>query len=78
MENMTLYEFNLLPNQDQYELVFTKGEYVTNREEGGIRFALYAIYWFFVEIEYDIKNNKIVGKRSFITGKLLDKYSKKG
>lgn len=65
MKNLALYEFKLLPNQDQYDLVFTKGEFITNREEGGSRFALYALYRFFVEIVYDVKNNKIVGLKSF-------------
>lgn len=75
MESLTLYEFKLLPNHDQYDLVFTKGEFITNREEGGSRFALYALYRFFVEIMYDSTNNKIVGKRSFVSGEILDSYS---
>lgn len=39
------------------------------------RFALYAIDMFFVEIEYDRINNKIIGLRSFKTDEILDKYS---
>lgn len=37
----------------------------------------YGLYNFciFCEIEYDIAGNKIVEKRSFISGDLLDKYS---
>ena len=75
MENITLYKFKLQPEHDQYDLVFTEGEFITNREEGGIRFALYGFYRFFVEIEYDLKSSKIVEKRSFVSGKSLDRYS---
>lgn len=44
--------------------------------EGTMRFALYAINKFFVEIEFDVKTNKIINKVSFITGEKLDRYSK--
>lgn len=75
MEIKSLYEFKLLPDHDQYDLVFTQGEFITQLEVGGSRFALYALYRFFVEIEYDIAKNDIIGKRSFISGELLNKYS---
>lgn len=79
MKNLkNLFQFKLLPNHDQHDLVFTKEEFITSREELGKRFVLYAVYRFFVEIEYDIKNNKIVGKSRFVTEDLLDKYSLKG
>ena len=75
---MKINNHKLLPNHDQYDLVFIKREYITNRKEGGSRFALYALYRFFVEIEYNIKNNRIVGKKSFVSGEILDKYSALG
>lgn len=78
MKNLSLYEFKLLSDHDQYDLVFTKGEFITNREEGSSRYVLYALSRFFIEIEYDVVSNKIVGKRSFVSGKLLDKYSRNG
>ena len=43
--------------------------------EGNYRFALYAIDKFFVEVEFDKKENKIIRNIPFKTGRLLDKYS---
>jgi hypothetical protein len=73
---MTLYEFNLLKEPQQYYQVLNKsGIYLDNHINGSQRFNLYAIDRFFVEVEYNNTENKIVGLRSFKTGSLLDKYS---
>ncbi|MCR8668242.1 hypothetical protein NO995_11145 [Aestuariibaculum sp. M13] len=72
---MTLYEFNRLSEQDKYDVTFNEGTFVDYKVEAVIRFALYAIDMFFVEIEYNRVDNKILGLRSFKTGELLDKYS---
>lgn len=73
---MTLYEFKLKSDHDQYDIVFTQGDFIDCALEPSRRFALFAVYSFFVEVEYDLTNNKIVSKRSFVTGKILDKYTK--
>ena len=72
---ITLYEFLALPDQEQYDITFNVGEYLDIRAEERRRFVLYAVDRFFVEVEYDHGNNKIIGKRAFIQGELLDKYS---
>lgn len=73
---ITLYEFLALPDQEQYEIVFTQGDYIDLRLEESKRFVLYAVDLFFVEVEYDNEVNKIKGKRAFVTGEVLDKYSR--
>lgn len=55
---MNLYDFKLLPDQEQYHIVFTGGEYIDIRIEGSRRFVLYAVELFFVEVEYDNVHNK--------------------
>ena len=40
-----------------------------------IKFALYAVSMFWVEVTYDAKDNKITGIKSFVGGETLDKYS---
>lgn len=75
MEELTLYEYKLLPVEKQYVLVFNEGQFLDTFEKGTSRFALYALYKFFVEVEYDVNNNEIVNKVSFITGEKLDRYS---
>ena len=73
---MTLYEFNALDQQSKYDVVLNiSGVYLDNFIKGNQRFNLYAIDKFFVEIEYNNTENKIVGLRAFKTGDLLDKYS---
>ena len=74
---MTLYEFNLLPEQEQYRKLFNEGDFISHRLKPNARFALYALEKFFVEVEYNAKSNKIVNKVSFVSGKKLDLYSYK-
>ena len=72
---ITLYEFLALPDQEQYNIVFNTGEYLDIRIEESRRFVLYAVDLFFVEVEYNSEDNKIVNKRAFVQGEILDKYS---
>jgi hypothetical protein len=73
---MTLYEFLLLAEPQQYDEVLNKsGIYLDNHINGNHRYNLYAIDKFFVEVEYNNTENKIVGLRSFKTGSILDWYS---
>lgn len=72
---ITLYEFLVLPDHEQYDVVLQAGEFLDCFIQGNTRFALYAVDRFFVEIEYDNSANKIKGKRAFVAGDLLDRYS---
>jgi hypothetical protein len=73
---MTLYEFILLAEHQQYDEVLNgSGVYLDNHINGNQRFNLYAIDKFFVEVEYNNTKNKIVGLRPFKTGSILNKYS---
>ncbi|UJH90938.1 hypothetical protein LZ575_19960 [Antarcticibacterium sp. 1MA-6-2] len=70
----TLYEFKLLPEVEQFYLVFNRGTFVDSVSNGSKTFALYAIDKFFVELVFDKATNSIKEKREFIEGKLMDKY----
>lgn len=72
---MTLYEFKLKSDHEQYDIVFTQGYFIDYHLEATKRFALFAVNKFFVEVEYDLAGNEIIGKRSFVSGEILDKYS---
>jgi len=76
VSKLSLYDFKLLSNHDQYDVVFTKGTFIDFVIEENTRYALYALDLFFVEIEYDVSMNKIVGKTSFVTGDKLNRYSR--
>jgi len=73
---MTLYEFKLLDKEQQYDVTFNQGAFIEYQLELNRRFALYAVDKFFVEIEYDAEENKILKLLSFIQGPLLDRYIK--
>lgn len=72
---MSLEEFSLLSDQDQFETVFQQGTFVENYGTSYLKFNLYSIDKFFVEIQYDPISNKIIGKKAFVDGELLNKYT---
>ena len=72
---MGIYEFNILPIEGQCETLFSEGDFVGSISRGKFRFALYALYRFWIEVTYDSETNRIVRINSFISGRLLDRYS---
>ena len=71
---MKLYEFSRLSEEEQYKTTWEIGVLVDQFIKDGIAINLYAINEFFVEVYYDQKNNKILYKKTFKHGELLDKY----
>ena len=66
---MTLYQFNILTEDDKLKTVWDIGEFIDNHISiDGIK-NLYAINKFYVEVVYDANNNKIIGVERFKTGK---------
>jgi len=43
--------------------------------EGNTKYVLYAIDKFFVEVQWNIEKDEIVGKGEFKSGATLDRYS---
>ena len=76
MSTLSLYDFKLLTDHEQYDVVFSEGTFIDALIEENSGYALYAVDLFFVEIKYDVAKNKIVGKTSFVTGDKLNSYSK--
>ena len=75
MKVLTLYQYKLLSDHEQYDLLFTQGDFLDMIIAGNSRFAVYALFKFFVEIEYNNRENKIIGLKSFVTGEIMDKYT---
>ena len=71
---MKLYEFCRLTEVEQYNVVWNIGALVDQYFKKGVAINLYAINEFFVEVYYDIDTNKILYKKHFKQGELLDKY----
>jgi len=72
---MTLYEYKTLSKDDQYDTVFAKGKFLDIVLEGNSKFVLYAIDKFFVEVEWNIEKDGIIGKGVFKERDSLNKYS---
>ncbi len=74
---MKLYEFSRLIEEEQYNVVWDIGTLVDQFFKESVVINLYAINEFFVEIYYDRDTNKILYKKHFKQGELLDKYLNK-
>ena len=58
MRELSFYEFTQLPEEQQYDLVFTKGEFIDASIKDNVKFVLYSLFGFFVEVIYDSVDNK--------------------
>lgn len=71
---MTLYEFNALSEEEQYEAVWDQGSFLLTRQLGKLRLGLYAMGTFFIEVRYCAQQNQILGWRSFRSTIALEPY----
>ena len=71
---MNLYDFTRLSEEEQFNTTWDIGVMVDQFIKDIIAINLYAINEFFVEVYYDQSNNKILYKKHFKQGELLDKY----
>lgn len=74
---MKLYEFCSLTEVEQYITVWSLGVHVDSFIKDSIAINLYVINDFYCEVYYDMKSNKILYKKTFKQGELLDKYLNK-
>ena len=63
---MTLYQFKLLRERDQYNTVWEKGILVDARITEQYKFLLYRVDTFYVEIQYNSESNKIMGLECYV------------
>jgi hypothetical protein len=70
---MTLYEFNLLSENDQAEVVWS-GSHIGERTENEYEILLYQVDGFYVEVFYHKEQNQIVRFRSFSSLNQLNPY----
>lgn len=69
-----IYEFNLMPMDEQSRTVWEFSEFVANHIEGDLRHQLRSINDFFVEVVYHNSENKIIEFKTFKKGHRLTKY----
>lgn len=70
---MTIYEFAKL-TEDKKATATWSGTFLAHREQENIKYAIYAIEDFFVEITYEKIRNKILDFHPSKTNRLLDSY----
>ena len=61
----------MLSEDDQWDAVFSIGKFLDIFIEGNSKYVLYAIDKFFVEVEWNIENDNIIGKGEFKCGDTL-------
>ena len=62
---MTLYQFNVLTENEKTAIVWSKGDFVFERKENNFSILLYQVQSFYVEVFYSGNENKISRFRSF-------------
>lgn len=65
IEKISFFDFTNLSEEQQFELIFTEGEFIDFQDVGSSKFVLYRLYGFFVEIQYDVLQNHIINKIVF-------------
>ena len=71
---LTLYQFKQLKESDQYVAVWNEGTLLDARFDNHLRFLLYKIDSFYVEIKYNGATNALEGLKSFVNIRPLIPY----
>ncbi|PIF62664.1 hypothetical protein [Flavobacterium sp. 11] len=77
MNKIKLYEFLGLSEVEQYNAVWSLGVHVDTYIKDYLAINLCVINDFYCEVYFDMKINKILYKKTFKQGELLDKYLNK-
>lgn len=62
---ISYYDFKNLPDHSQQELVLAEGKLISETYKNELKFMLYEISSFSVEIVYNKNNNKVAGLSVF-------------
>lgn len=67
LSNMPIsyYDFKNMTNQSQYEMVVKEGRIINETHKDGLKFVLYEMSSFSVEIVYNMNDNKIASLSAF-------------
>lgn len=68
-KEISFYEFTQLSDEDQYYLLFREGKFLDSSTKKEVKFIIYRLFSFFVEVIYDAESNMILNLSSFMTGK---------
>ncbi|MFD2101312.1 hypothetical protein [Flagellimonas iocasae] len=71
---MELYDYLALDNDEQWDVLWDEGVYLTSYKSIDCSYRLYAINKFYVEVEMCVTRDIILGMGVFVEGKKLEKY----
>ena len=71
---MTLYEFKLLSDREQLDLLQDQGTYIGKRKERALTLLLFQLEGFYIEIWYQKHRFHILRVRCFSSTLLLEPY----
>ena len=72
---MTLKDYLSLNRAGQRKALWDHGVFLELRITDGVKYALYAIDLFFVEVTMNNANDSVMDSTAFVDGRMLDKYS---
>jgi len=72
---MTLYQFNILPQQEQETVIFEQSKFLHVVSKGGLKYGLYSRDKFFIEVICNSESLKVIEINAFERGHLISKYS---
>lgn len=67
MKTLSFHEYTSFSEEQQYDLLFSKREFIDVKEINDKKYVLYKLFDFLVEIVYDTETNKIVNKTVYKT-----------
>jgi len=73
---ITIEDFRTLPFERQCDYVTVFGDYVAHRGEGSMKFYLYHLEGFYVEISYSSPHKRVIGVYAFKATRDLWSYLK--
>ena len=71
---ITITDFQTLPFERQCDYVAVFGDYLAHRADGGLKFYLYYMEGFYVEVSYSPPHKRVIGVFAFCGLHELEPY----
>ncbi len=71
---MGIYDYNILSEEEQWDVLWDEGEFITSLNTKETDYILYAIDKFFVEVVMHPESSKVIRKSDFLQGQCMEKY----
>ncbi|MFC0344889.1 hypothetical protein [Epilithonimonas hispanica] len=68
-KEISFYDYTFLSQDNQYDLLFSLGEFIDSAEKGSAKYVLYKLFNFYVEVVYDSQNNFVKQISSFLNAR---------